>query len=148
MLSKATLILLTTSMLTLTTNALPADSVASGFKKDTPPPHSTRTCGSIDKYSKIALTCAGAAQESVMFTTTQDIKDSVLDMIGEAVQASGGSVAQRYGMKGLKGLAINAPSKVLDLVEVFGAGYGLKMEANCKLQTLPFGGPKMKGTGT
>lgn len=37
-----------------------------------------------------------------MFTTTQDISDSVLDMIGEAVKASGGSVSQRYGMKGFK----------------------------------------------
>lgn len=37
-----------------------------------------------------------------MFTTTKDISDAVLDMIGEAVKASGGAVGQRFGMKGFK----------------------------------------------
>lgn len=36
--------------------------------------------------------------------------------------------------------------KVLDLVEAFGAGFGLKMEANCKAHTMPLV-PKEGGAG-
>lgn len=45
-----------------------------------------------------------------------------------------------------RGLSINAPVKVLDLVEAFGAGFGLKMEANCKAHTLP-SAPSTGGAG-
>lgn len=97
MLYQTTLVFLTTSLLTLT-SALPADPV---LPQDAPL-YSTRTCGSADASIQMAQTCAGFSQESVLFTTTQDISDTVLDMIGEAVKASGGSVGQRYGMKGFK----------------------------------------------
>lgn len=51
----------------------------------------------------------------------------------------------------LRGLTINAPAKVLDLVEAFGAPYGLKMEGNCKATIQPWvakpGGPRTGSTG-
>lgn len=50
----------------------------------------------------MAQTCAGFSQQSVLFTTTEAISDDVLNMIGDAVKASGGSVGQKYGMKGFK----------------------------------------------
>ncbi|KAE9989997.1 hypothetical protein Vi05172_g10619 [Venturia inaequalis] len=140
-------ILFYTSLLTLPlTNALPADTVPSVLPRDAPT-HSTRTCSSAGASIQKPQTCAGFAQESVMFTTTQDVSDSVLDMIAEAVKASGGSVVQRYGMKGFKGLAINAPVKVLDLVEAFGAGRGFKMEADCKVHILPSAQGAKSGSG-
>lgn len=41
--------------------------------------------------------------------------------------------------------------KVLDLVEAFGAGHGLKMEANCQAHATGFvpkeGGPRRGSTG-
>lgn len=49
-----------------------------------------------------------------------------------------------------RGLAISAPTRVLDLVEAFGAGYGLKMEADCKVGISPLakeGGAKTVGAG-
>lgn len=46
-----------------------------------------------------------------------------------------------------RGLAINAPVKVLDLVEAFGAGRGFKMEADCKVHILPSAQGAKSGSG-
>jgi hypothetical protein len=98
MFSKTVLLLLSTS---LSTFALPSSTSSDVLPQDDPP-HTSRTCGSAGASIQMSQTCAGFSQQSVLFTTTADVSDSILSMIGDAVRASGGTVGQTYEMKGFR----------------------------------------------